>query len=34
MDKKKHFYRMDTHSGGWDDLPVSLVSNVAKQTLA
>lgn len=22
MDKKKHFYRMGNHSGGWDDLPV------------
>ncbi len=22
MDKKKHFYRVGTHSGGWDDLPV------------
>jgi hypothetical protein len=22
MDRKKHFYRMGNHSGGWDDLPV------------
>ncbi len=22
MDKKKHFYRVGTHSGAWDDLPV------------
>src|ERR1700687_68030 len=22
MDKKKHFYRMGNHSGGWEDLPV------------
>ncbi len=22
MDKKKHFYRVGSDSGGWDDLPV------------
>ncbi len=24
MDKKKHFYRMGNHSGGWDDLPADF----------
>jgi len=36
MDKRKHFYRMGNHSGGWDDLPVisdeldALINNARK----